>query len=62
MRWQMLCVASGWEDIYPKVVEFLEAQGRMKFVRPLYRNLYRTGGAGKRRLGKTRDLHLGRGQ
>jgi len=47
MRWQMLCVASGWEDIYPKVVEFLEAQGRMKFVRPLYRNLYRTGGAGK---------------
>ena len=36
-------VASSWEAIYDNVVGFLEAQGRMKFVRPLYRNLYRTG-------------------
>ena len=47
---QMLCVvstgvASSWEAIYDNAVGFLEAQGRMKFVRPLYRNLYRTGAA-----------------
>lgn len=47
MRWCMLGVASSWEPIYENAVGFLEAQGRMKFVRPLYRNLYRTGGPGK---------------
>jgi hypothetical protein len=46
-RWQMLGVASAWSPVYPQVVEFLESQGRMKFVRPLYRNLFRVGGAGR---------------
>ena len=38
-RWQSLCLKSEALWIIPKVVEFLGSQGRMKFVRPLYRAL-----------------------
>ncbi|OBZ87576.1 Leukotriene A-4 hydrolase [Choanephora cucurbitarum] len=39
-RWEQLCVMSSYENIYPSVVDFITQQGRMKFVRPLYRYLY----------------------
>eukprot|EP01137_Pigoraptor_chileana_P002980 Opistho-2@42537 len=39
-RWQQLCVQAEYEAIYPKVVEFITSQGRMKYVRPLYRSLF----------------------
>eukprot|EP01132_Coremiostelium_polycephalum_P009147 gene9147-11213_t len=39
-KWHILCLRHGLERIHPKVVEFLVDQGRMKFVRPLYRELY----------------------
>eukprot|EP01136_Pigoraptor_vietnamica_P002495 Opistho-1_new@30578 len=39
-RWQQLCVKAEWEPIYPKVVAFVTSQGRMKYVRPLYRALF----------------------
>lgn len=39
-KWQMICVKAGWESIYPYVVQFLGEQGRMKYVRPLYRELH----------------------
>lgn len=39
-RWEQLCVMSSYEKIYPSVIEFITEQGRMKFVRPLYRYLY----------------------
>ncbi|ORZ22502.1 peptidase family M1-domain-containing protein [Absidia repens] len=39
-RWQNLCVMTSFEPIYPEVVEFITEQGRMKFVRPLFRLLY----------------------
>lgn len=38
-RWQCLCLSTGVDWIVPKVVEFLKAQGRMKYVRPLYKAL-----------------------
>ncbi|KXS13096.1 leukotriene A-4 hydrolase-like protein [Gonapodya prolifera JEL478] len=38
-RWQMLCLRSNRPSIIPKVVEFVGEQGRMKYVRPLYRAL-----------------------
>ena len=38
-RWQSLCLRCEALWIIPKVVEFLGSQGRMKFVRPLYRAL-----------------------
>ncbi|GAB5586975.1 Leucyl aminopeptidase yscIV [Umbelopsis nana] len=38
-RWQRLCLSSDYELIYPSVCELLTEQGRMKFVRPLYRYL-----------------------
>lgn len=39
LRWQLLCLKAGYEPIYLAVVDFLKAQGRMKYVRPLYRAL-----------------------
>ncbi|KYR01028.1 leukotriene A4 hydrolase [Tieghemostelium lacteum] len=38
-KWYTLCLRQGLDRIQPKVVEFLVSQGRMKFVRPLYREL-----------------------
>jgi len=38
-RFCMLAIESGDESIYPVVVRFITTQGRMKFVRPLYRAL-----------------------
>mgnify|MGYP002630762365 CR=1 FL=1 len=39
-RWQRLCILLRAEFIVPHVVTFLKEQGRMKFVRPLYRDLF----------------------
>ena len=36
-RWLRLCVKAGWEDVFSMAVTFVSEQGRMKFVRPLYR-------------------------
>ena len=38
-RWLRLCLKGGWTDVFPLVVAFLLEQGRMKFVRPLYRSV-----------------------
>ena len=40
----------GDETILPRVVEFLQSIGRMKYIRPLYRLLYQSG------IGKTTAL------
>eukprot|EP00599_Poterioochromonas_sp_BG-1_P002198 CAMPEP_0173144564 /NCGR_PEP_ID=MMETSP1105-20130129/7301_1 /TAXON_ID=2985 /ORGANISM="Ochromonas sp., Strain BG-1" /LENGTH=888 /DNA_ID=CAMNT_0014058255 /DNA_START=71 /DNA_END=2737 /DNA_ORIENTATION=- len=39
LRWQSLGLKVGAEWIIPQVTEFITSQGRMKFVRPLYRLL-----------------------
>jgi leukotriene-A4 hydrolase len=36
-RWQMLCLKANYTPIFPYVISFITEQGRMKFVRPLYR-------------------------
>mmetsp|Transcript_44619 Transcript_44619/g.72646 ORF Transcript_44619/g.72646 Transcript_44619/m.72646 type:complete len:114 (-) Transcript_44619:40-381(-) len=38
--WYTLALISNYEAVFPGVEEFLTEQGRMKFVRPLYRRLY----------------------
>ncbi|KAJ3045376.1 putative leukotriene A-4 hydrolase (LTA-4 hydrolase) (Leukotriene A(4) hydrolase) [Rhizophlyctis rosea] len=38
-RWQWLCLNAEYENIFPQVVEFVTSVGRMKFVRPLFRQL-----------------------
>jgi len=38
-RWQHLCLQAEYETIFPQVVAFITEQGRMKYVRPLYRLL-----------------------
>ncbi|GAA5813641.1 hypothetical protein MFLAVUS_007125 [Mucor flavus] len=40
LRWQQICLMTSYEPIYPEVVKFVTEQGRMKFVRPLYRLLH----------------------
>lgn len=40
-RWQMLSLSSNYEKVYPDVVNFISKVGRMKFVRPLYRSLFK---------------------
>ncbi|CAG8593331.1 6939_t:CDS:10 [Ambispora gerdemannii] len=39
LPWQELCLKTEYEPIFPHVVNFITGQGRMKFVRPLYRLL-----------------------
>lgn len=39
-RWQRVCMRHRVGFIVPHVIDFLKAQGRMKFVRPLFRDLY----------------------
>nr|XP_022300395.1 leukotriene A-4 hydrolase-like isoform X2 [Crassostrea virginica] len=40
LRWLRLCIKAQWKDAIPHVLDFVNEQGRMKFVRPLYRDLY----------------------
>ncbi len=39
LRWHTLCLRSNAKWIVPHVTDFIISQGRMKFVRPLYRAL-----------------------
>lgn len=39
-RWLRLCLRAEWVDAIPHAFEFINSQGRMKFVRPIYRDLY----------------------
>ncbi|KAJ3272315.1 Leukotriene A-4 hydrolase [Terramyces sp. JEL0728] len=36
-RWQMICLIANYTAIFPSVVSFITRVGRMKYVRPLYR-------------------------
>jgi len=41
-RWYSLGIVGGNEEVMNHAAEFLKEQGRMKFVRPLYRALYKS--------------------
>jgi len=41
-RWYQNCIRAEHEVVFPHVVSFLKEQGRMKFVRPLYRSLFKS--------------------
>jgi len=56
LRWYTLCIKAGHEAIFPHVVEFLTEQGRMKFVRSLYRELHKNP-AGKKIAEDTFKAH-----
>lgn len=45
-RWCTVCLRSGARWIIPLVVEMLSTQGRMKFTRPLYRDLMKSSAPG----------------
>lgn len=42
MWWCDLALAAKFEGVLPNVRDFLEVQGRLKFVRPLFRQLHQT--------------------
>eukprot|EP00042_Codosiga_hollandica_P053495 m.701133 g.701133 ORF g.701133 m.701133 type:complete len:607 (+) comp58710_c0_seq5:46-1866(+) len=46
LRWQRLCIKAEWTPIFPLVVQFLTEQGRLKYLRPLYRELNKCAAAG----------------
>ncbi|XP_030070657.1 leukotriene A-4 hydrolase [Microcaecilia unicolor] len=39
-RWLRLCIRSKWEDAIPLALKMATEQGRLKFTRPLFRELY----------------------
>lgn len=39
-RWLRLCIRGKWHEQIKRALEFVTIQGRMKFVRPIYRDLY----------------------
>ncbi|KAG9490488.1 hypothetical protein GDO78_006041 [Eleutherodactylus coqui] len=39
-RWLRLCILAKWEEVIPLALKMATEQGRMKFTRPLYRDLY----------------------
>jgi len=39
-RWLRLGIKAQWEPVVPRALDLATRQGRMKFVRPLYRDLY----------------------
>lgn len=43
-----IAIQCGDEEIFPVVVRFITTQGRMKYVRPLYRELFKSSPAGRR--------------
>ena len=45
LKWLLLCLKVQWEDSIQYALKFINEQGRMKFVRPLYRALYAWEGA-----------------
>ncbi|CAB3406854.1 unnamed protein product [Caenorhabditis bovis] len=59
LNWLRLCIKARWEECIPKALEFVNSQGRMKFCRPIYRDLANWPAANK----KARDVYLkGRAQ
>eukprot|EP00795_Rhopilema_esculentum_P002319 gene2319-17951_t len=40
-RWLRLCVRAELEEMYPQVVKFITQQGRMKYIRPIYSEMYK---------------------
>ncbi|XP_076093687.1 leukotriene A-4 hydrolase-like isoform X3 [Mytilus galloprovincialis] len=61
LKWLLLCLKVHWEDSIQYALKFVNEQGRMKFVRPIYRALYAWEGsrdtAIKNFLSKRPEMH-----
>jgi len=55
-RWYVLAIQHEHKEIFPHTVSFLTEQGRMKFVRPLYRHLFKSA-TGKQLALETFEKH-----
>eukprot|EP00640_Fibrocapsa_japonica_P000892 CAMPEP_0113937178 /NCGR_PEP_ID=MMETSP1339-20121228/3858_1 /TAXON_ID=94617 /ORGANISM="Fibrocapsa japonica" /LENGTH=681 /DNA_ID=CAMNT_0000939853 /DNA_START=95 /DNA_END=2137 /DNA_ORIENTATION=+ /assembly_acc=CAM_ASM_000762 len=58
-RWYMLCLGCGVTDVVPSVLHFITSQGRMKFVRTLFRKLYAMEGEIREQAVETYLKHAG---
>jgi leukotriene-A4 hydrolase len=47
LKWYQLCIKSRAENFYEAAARYAVAHGRMKYNRPIYRALYRSGPVGK---------------
>ena len=56
-RWLTLCIREGDSRAHEGAVDMLISQGRMKFVRPLYRDLHASGPQGSQRAVETFVAH-----
>lgn len=59
--WYLLCIKAGDGSVLPRVTAFLKEQGRMKFLRPLYRALFNSGDAATKALALDTFKELGPG-
>jgi leukotriene A-4 hydrolase/aminopeptidase len=57
--WLLLAVRNNYQAAYPRLEEFLTAQGRRKFLRPLYEELVKTPQGAQRALAIYRKARLG---
>ncbi|KAK9817160.1 hypothetical protein WJX72_010543 [[Myrmecia] bisecta] len=57
--WYKLCITAGDEAVFGGVAQFLREQGRMKYLRPLYRALFRSKGGKQLALETFRDARSG---
>ncbi|CAG2227039.1 LTA4H [Mytilus edulis] len=61
LKWLLLCLKAHWEDSIQYALKFVNEQGRMKFVRPIYRALHAWEGsrdtAIKNFLSKRPEMH-----
>ena len=55
--WLTLVVEARLSSLYPAVSAFITQQGRMKYIRPLYRQLYESGGEGRQMAVDTFTQH-----
>eukprot|EP01101_Sappina_pedata_P000709 TRINITY_DN108_c0_g1_i2.p1 TRINITY_DN108_c0_g1~~TRINITY_DN108_c0_g1_i2.p1 ORF type:complete len:622 (-),score=285.30 TRINITY_DN108_c0_g1_i2:118-1983(-) len=56
-RWYIICIEHNKSDIFEDVVAFLKEQGRMKFVRPLYRALFKSTSGHDLAVSTFKELH-----
>ncbi|KAF2351754.1 Peptidase M1 leukotriene A4 hydrolase/aminopeptidase C-terminal [Trinorchestia longiramus] len=49
LRWLRVCVKARWEEAVAPALQLVTEQGRMKFVRPIYRELHKWGGGVRQR-------------
>jgi len=57
-RWCRLCIKAKWIDQLDRILKFITEQGRMKYIGPIYRELYAWEQARQKTLDTFKKHHL----